>query len=308
MGKQISVCLLTYNHAHLIESTLASVRNQTLSGYEIIVSDDCSSDETWSILQKASALDSRIRPIRTPQNLGMSGNANYAISQCSRPYIALLHHDDIYRQDLLEKWLLVMLRHPNMGFVFNAYLSDQNGFIYKENINEEVISGKKFLERHLFARWGCAVRGTAMIRRALWDIAGGMRDQFELLSDVDLWMRLCMIGSVGYVSEPLIAIRQVRPVNYPDAYKHEGISWHRKRLLYEIHACNRLSYYNLSTIDGWIKWMKFRFRLSLETSKWLSYSVIRQNSEMIRSIEDSATEYDLWFLQLYRRLLVKVFN
>lgn len=42
LGAKISVCLLTYNHAHLLESTLASIQQQTLNGYDIIVSDDCS--------------------------------------------------------------------------------------------------------------------------------------------------------------------------------------------------------------------------------------------------------------------------
>ena len=66
----IAVCLLTYNHAHLIESTLDSILRQTLIGYEIIVSDDCSTDNTWAILQRMAVEEPRIRVIRTPQNLG----------------------------------------------------------------------------------------------------------------------------------------------------------------------------------------------------------------------------------------------
>ena len=115
IGQNIAVCLLTYNHAHLIESTLDSILRQTLTGYEIIVSDDCSTDNTWEILQRLAAADPRIRPIRTPRNLGMAGNANFAVAHTDRPYIALLHHDDLYRADLIEKWMGVMDLHPQVG-------------------------------------------------------------------------------------------------------------------------------------------------------------------------------------------------
>lgn len=50
-GAKITVCLL-YNHAHLLESLLASIQQQTLTGYDILVSDDCSTDATWPLLQR----------------------------------------------------------------------------------------------------------------------------------------------------------------------------------------------------------------------------------------------------------------
>ena len=47
IGSKISVCLLTYNHVDVIGSTLESILDQTITDYEVIVSDDCSTDETW---------------------------------------------------------------------------------------------------------------------------------------------------------------------------------------------------------------------------------------------------------------------
>lgn len=104
IGENVSVCLLTYNHAEVIESTLRSILDQTITGYEVIVSDDCSTDGTWERILELAAGDARIKPVRTPHNMGMPGNANFAVAQSGRPYIALLHHDDLYRKDLLEKW------------------------------------------------------------------------------------------------------------------------------------------------------------------------------------------------------------
>lgn len=307
IGRKITVCLLTYNHAHLIESTINSIQHQTLSEYEIIVSDDCSTDETWSILQRLSVVDSRIHPIRTPSNLGMPGNANFAVTQSERPYIALLHHDDICRPDLLEKWIGVMERHSEVCFVFNEYGVEGSDFVWRETLQSECIAGSDFLENHLFPRWGCAVRGTAMVHRSAWDAAGGMRPEFGLLADIDLWMRLAMNGAVGYVPEPLLFLKNDRPEDYPDEYKSLRWSWPRHRYLYEIHAENRLTYYGLKNFTARLQWLRFRLRLSMETAKWLTYGVVRNKPDMITSSNDSETAYDFMLLRWYRRFLQRIY-
>src|ERR1019366_718291 len=173
IGENISVCLLTYNHANVIDSTLGSILDQTITGYEIIVSDDCSTDGTWERILEISRKDQRIKPIRTPQNLGMPGNANFAVGHSERPYIALLHHDDLYREDLLEKWAGVLERHAGVSFVFNRYDSsapERRGgspfYGRQPTQNGECFDGLWFLERFLLSQWGCPVRGTALIRKA----------------------------------------------------------------------------------------------------------------------------------------------
>lgn len=308
IGQKIAVCLLTYNHAHLIESTIDSIIRQTISGYEIIVSDDCSTDDTWAILQRLAAIEHRIHAIRTPHNLGMPGNANFAVAHTDRPYIALLHHDDLYRADLLEKWVEVLERYPETAFVFNPYRVDQSDHVWREAMPGEYIDGHWLLENYLLPRWGCVVRGTAMIRRSVWDQVGGMRSQYGLLADVDLWMRLAMRWPVGYVPEPVIILRQDRPKDYPEEYKSAGWSWPRQRYLYEIHAANRLDYYNLKTLAGRLHWWNFRLRLSLETAKWLTYAVVRKKPVMITESGDSVTVYDFWPLRVYRWSLCKLYQ
>lgn len=302
-GKKISVCLLTYNHVDVIEATLQSILDQTITGYEVIISDDCSTDGTWEKVQEFAEKDRRIRAVKTPCNMGMPGNANFAVAQSIRPYIALLHHDDLYRNDLLEKWCAAIEQSPDIAFVFNSYGVYKSDYIYAESIPAGRINGPWFLEKYLFPRWGCAVRGTAMIRREAWEQLGGMREQFGLLADIDLWMRLSMQWAVGYVSEPVITVRHQRPEYYPDIYKNEGWSWQRKRYIYEIQASNHLAYYDLDTMMGRLNWWAFRVKLSLETTKWLIYAVVRRNVNMIRTSEDSVTPYDLPPLRLIRGML-----
>ncbi len=147
-----------------------------------------------------------------------------------------------------------------------------------------------------------------MIRREAWEQVGGMREQFGLLADIDMWMRLAMRWAVGYVPEPVITVRHQRPNYYPDIYTGSSWSWRRQRFLYEIHATNRLDYLNLNTLGGRLQWWGFRLKLSVETTKWLTYAVVRKKREMLSSSGESATRYDLWPLRLYRVLLNQVFR
>jgi GT2 family glycosyltransferase len=233
IGEKIAVCLLTYNHVDIVESTIRTILNQTITGYEVIVSDNCSTDGTWERINMLAAEDVRIRPVRTHHNIGMAGNANFAVTQTDRPYIALLHHDNLYRDDLLEKWALVLERNPSAAFVFNPYGIYESDFVSQEPMPGECIDGKWLLNHYLFARWGCVVAGMAMIRLSAWERVGGMREQFDLLADIDLWMRLAMRWDVGYVSEPVITLRQQRPSYYPDIYTGNEWHWERQCYLYK---------------------------------------------------------------------------
>lgn len=308
VGEKISVFMLTFNHAEVIESTLKTILNQTISDYEVIVSDDCSTDGTWERILELAAVNKRIKPVQTPYNMGMPGNANYAVTQSNRPYIALLHHDDLYRKDMLEKWAMVLERYTDVSFVFNPYDAQDAEIHYGPRFTQEYLDGEWFLEKFLFARWGCPVRGTAMIRRCYWEKAGGMREQFNLLADVDMWMRLSSVSPVGYVCETIIKPRHQRPEYYPDIYTGQRWHWSRLVFLYEIHATNRLEYLNLHTLEGRLKWWGFRVKLSLETTKWLIYAVVKKRPEIIASSSESVTKYDLLPLNWLRTVIFRFYS
>ncbi|OGU16581.1 MAG: hypothetical protein A2076_02580 [Geobacteraceae bacterium GWC2_53_11] len=290
-GDKVSVCLLTYNHVNLVESTIKTVLDQTVQGFEFIVSDDHSTDGTWQKILDLASADARITPIQTPYNIGMPGNTNYAVSHTSRPYIALLHHDDLYRKDLLEKWTGVMERHPDVGFVFNPYGVFESDSVFDHPFRNEKLDGRWFLEKHLFHYWGCPVRGTALIRRDAFEAVSGMREEFGLLADIDLWMRLARNGPVGYVPEPVIIVRHDRPEYYPDIYTGKSWSWCRKYFLYEIHGRNREEYY--SGIRLRCEMLKFRFKVTVETIKWLGYAVVRNRPDMFLDSGKNTSTYEL---------------
>jgi glycosyltransferase involved in cell wall biosynthesis len=281
---------LTYNHANVVADSIRSVLAQDMPDFELILSDDCSTDGTWETLERWAASDARIRLIRTPRNLRMPGNANFAVSHAAAPFVALLHHDDVYRSDLLRRWLDVIERYPDMGFVSNGYEIYGTGHLQVSPFAERN-DGVQILERRLLPRLDSPFRGTAMIRRASWDAVGGMREQFGLLADVDLWMRLAARGSIGYVAEPLIATRHERPADYPAEYV--TFDWNRHRLLYEILAANIREHYGTHSLEARAHWLAFRARMSKDVAYWLAYSVAKRRWDLLVRSDEVVTAYEL---------------
>jgi glycosyltransferase involved in cell wall biosynthesis len=286
----ISVCLLVYNHAALVQSSVESVLAQDFRDFELILSDDCSTDGSWDVLQTLAAADPRIRLLRTPRNLGMCGNANFAVAAARGRYIALLHHDDLCARELLGAWLAVIEHHPEMGFVSNGYANYASDVLHCESF-PECSEGVSVLERRLLPRWDSPFRGTALIRRSAWEAVGGMRERFGMLADVDLWMRLCARGSVGYVAKPLITVRQQRPDNYPREYV--AWSWARLRLLYDLHGVNRREHDGRAGVASQLRFLKFRARVSADVTRWLAYAIVKRRWGMLADSGEVENEYEL---------------
>ena len=98
----ISIALAAYNGSKYIREQLDSILNQTYQDFELIISDDCSTDDTWQILEEYASKDNRIRIFENETNLGFKNNFEKAISLCNGEYIALSDQDDIWCQNHLE--------------------------------------------------------------------------------------------------------------------------------------------------------------------------------------------------------------
>src|SRR5712691_5136466 len=92
---KVSAVLTTYNRAASLSVTLDSILAQTFSDFELIVSDDCSSDDTTAVVQDYIRRDRRVRYRRNEKNLKMPGNLNAAIAEATGEYIANLHDGDV---------------------------------------------------------------------------------------------------------------------------------------------------------------------------------------------------------------------
>lgn len=106
MPPVVSVVMPAYNTEKYIQEAVSSIKNQTFRDWELLVVDDCSTDQTYEILLKLAQEDARIRIIRNHTNCGAAMSRNIAFSQCSGKYVALLDSDDLWEPEKLEKQVI----------------------------------------------------------------------------------------------------------------------------------------------------------------------------------------------------------
>ncbi len=102
-----AVCVImpAYNASRFIEEAIQSVIDQTFCDWELIVIDDCSSDDTVAIVENLAKTDPRITLLRNEVNQGVAKTRNRGLDLCRSSYVALLDSDDIWHPEKLERQL-----------------------------------------------------------------------------------------------------------------------------------------------------------------------------------------------------------
>jgi len=122
----VTVVVPTYQRLHYLKEALASALAQTYHDFELIVSDDSSSDEIANYV--ASLTDPRIRYRRNAENLGIAMNNYAAFSEAGGKYIANLHDDDAWEPDFLATLVPILEADPEVAVAFSDhYIMDENG-------------------------------------------------------------------------------------------------------------------------------------------------------------------------------------
>jgi glycosyltransferase involved in cell wall biosynthesis len=236
---KVSVCITTYNRAPALDRTLASLATQTRIPDEVVVSDDCSPDNTEEVTRRwASVLP--VKYFRNVQNLGMPGNLNAAIGRASGEYIANLHDADTFEPSLLERWERALDEYPSAGFVFCG-VGGWPARMGQKNILHDVepyTRGRDFYESHLIHRFASIVWGTVMARRTAYDGLLPFDATFGFISDVDMWMRMCLHYDVAYVRAPLIKLD-----HSPTKERNKTVNWQWVEWMRAIQMVNLRRFY-----------------------------------------------------------------
>lgn len=193
----LSVVVVTYNRAAGLENTLASILSQTLQPDELIISDDASTDQTIRVVDEFKPkFRGRIIYSRNPENLGMPGNLNKALSLASGQLIFNLHDGDVYSAELFERGVELIERHPSAGL---AFWDDVDAWGKKLEVNE-LTGGREFFESYFLPRANSIIWGTALVRSEVYERLLPFDATFNAWADVDMWMRICQCYDIAYLS------------------------------------------------------------------------------------------------------------
>ena len=119
MNELVSIITPSYNTANYIQETIECVLAQTYTNWELIIVDDCSSDNTDEIV-KAYLTDERIKYFKNEKNCGAAYSRNRALQEAKGKWIAFLDSDDLWNSEKLEKQIAFMQEH-NCHFSYTNY-------------------------------------------------------------------------------------------------------------------------------------------------------------------------------------------
>ncbi|WP_066066891.1 teichuronic acid biosynthesis protein TuaG [Neobacillus soli] len=225
----ISIITPSYNASLSIEQTIESVRKQTFQNWEMIIVDDCSTDDTPEILKRYEKVDERIHVIYLDQNGGAAVARNLALRHALARYVAFLDSDDCWKPEKLAKQLSFMQTN-DYAFTFTGY-----EFITNEGVrlNKQVSAPAKVSYNAMLKNTiiGCL---TVMVDR---DKVGQIQmPNIRTRQDMATWLAILKKGIHAYgLNENLAEYRIGNPSISKNKWKAAKMNWFVYRKVEKLH-------------------------------------------------------------------------
>lgn len=192
MNKQlISIAVVTYNSSQMVIDTLESVKAQTYSAIELIVSDDCSTDNTlivvreWIAKNKDRFVD--VKLLSSDENKGIAPNRNKCVREASGEWIKFLDSDDLLTSQAIESYASAI--NEKIHFIIGNYIP----------FNEE---GEKTIEKNRITL------PTLILRKKTFEQLGGFDERFPMLEDYPFFHKAKKAGYIfDWIDEPIVYYR-----------------------------------------------------------------------------------------------------
>lgn len=204
----LSVIVITYNQVELLKETIASIATQ-VTGYffEIIVSDDCSTDATQSYCEGVASTDAYdFKYVRTDRNGGITANCNFGMSRAVGKYISLIGGDDLFLPGKIEKHVAYMELNSGVTISYHpvdVFKSDTNETLFLTNQTraDTPLSCLEIVRLCIPGAVSVVVRGNAVP-------AGFFDVRLPTVSDWLFYIEVAAKGEVGFFPETLARYRK----------------------------------------------------------------------------------------------------
>lgn len=227
----VSVITPAFNSEEYILETINSVKGQTHQNWEMIIVDDCSTDNTVSLIKKEMEKDSRIKLIQQEKNSGAAVARNTAIKQAKGRYLSFLDSDDLWYPEKIETQLIFM-KENDVGFSFTSYeIINQDGELTCKTISvPSSIDYNGLLKNTII---GCLtvmldIKKTGLVQMP----------NIRTRQDTALWLSILKKGYKAYgIQKPLAKYRKVNGSISSNKLKMAKQNW---KLYREIEGLNFL--------------------------------------------------------------------
>lgn len=246
----VSIIMPTYNSAKYVQNTVQSVLSQKYKNWELLITDDCSTDNTMDLLTDLSESDDRIKVFKRAKNAGPAVARNISIQEAKGRYITFLDSDDIWNMNFLKS-MLSFIRENDYAFVFasykrfsaseNRYMSD---FIVPNKVNY-----KSLLKT-------CPISCLT----ALYDVKKLGKQYMPIIDkrqDYGLWLKLLKITDYAYGYKVPLATYMIREGSVSRnkfvASKYQWEVYRKVERLNFIHSCYYFACYFINGVKKYLR-------------------------------------------------------
>lgn len=193
----ISIILPVYNGEKFLEEAIKSCLNQTYNHFELIIVNDCSTDQSLKIAEDFLALDNRVRVISNAENKRLPESLNIGHIEANGTYLTWTSHDNILKNNFLE----VLLKHilqTESDIVFSNYdIITSDGSLKREHAAGPI-------EYMLFGNY---VGASFLYKKVVFEELRGFNTDLYLVEDYDFWLRSSQNFTFYHINENLYSYR-----------------------------------------------------------------------------------------------------
>lgn len=201
---KISVIMPNYNGEKFIAEAIESILNQTFTDFEFIIIDDCSTDDSWKIIQEYTKKDERIIALKNEKNLWVSKTRNLWIEWASGEFIALMDSDDISFSDRFDKQVKFLEKNSKVWIVWWSIeiIDEDNHKIWERHYNLSDIE----IRNKLF-RYSPFCHPSVMVRRKILIKTWWYIESLSLWEDYELYFRIWIYSEFANLSDFVLRYR-----------------------------------------------------------------------------------------------------
>lgn len=197
--KLVSIVLPVYNGAKHVSNSIESVLKQTYKNWELIIVNDCSTDDTLEVITKYQEKDERIRVFSNERNLKLPLTLNVGFSHARGTYLSWTSDDNMYMPEAIEKLVKELEADTSIAMVYSNYTNiDSAGEVISEGIlknAEELVAGN--------------VCGACFLYTAEVAEKAGIYDaNLFLAEDYDYWIQIWKHGEIKHIGDSLYFYRR----------------------------------------------------------------------------------------------------
>lgn len=211
----VSIICHCYNHASFVEECLDSVLNQSYKNIELIIVDDCSSDNSVEVIENWLKKNPEVQFFNNTKNLGITKSFNKTIEFAKGEFLIDLATDDVLLPNCIEEQISAFNQNPNACLVFgNAELIDETGttigfnFPVDNNLN---VTDKNLVNTNyesILKGGNCMCSVSSMFKKETF-INLGKYDESLAYEDLDFWLRIAKKYELVFIDKVLVKKREL---------------------------------------------------------------------------------------------------